>query len=90
MPLQGNNSEDSTYVSYANDYENTCNGYVAPAYAPPLAASGDCMGSASARGSHSLLGFSIGKTDIDGNCNARIYAQRLWSIGRQKTAEPEL
>ena len=69
MPLEESNSEDSTYVSYARDYENTCSGYVAPAYAPPLAASGDCMGSASAGGSHSLLGFSIGKTDIDGNCN---------------------
>jgi hypothetical protein len=68
----GNNSEDLTNVSYANDYQNTHSEYVAPAYAPPLASSGDCMGSASAGGSNSVLGFSIKKTFIEETCNARI------------------
>ena len=61
-----NNTDSSTY-----DTSDTYSEYVAPAVVPPLAATGDCMGSASAAGSNSVMGFAFGKTYIDENCNAR-------------------
>jgi hypothetical protein len=83
---QAKNNGNNTDIQYKNDYKKTYSEFVAPAYAPPLAASGDCMGSASAGGSNSVMGFSIGKTYIDENCNARYDAQLLWSMGRKNAA----
>lgn len=55
----------------SSDYSGAYDKYVAPAYAPPLAATGDCLGSASAGGSGATFGLSLGKTYVDEGCNAR-------------------
>ena len=85
-----NNDGNNTAINYENDYKDTYEKYVAPAYSPPLVASGDCLGSASAGGSNSVLGFSLGKTYVDENCNARYDAALLWSMGRKGAAVQRL
>ena len=84
------NEGNNTAIQYTNDYKKTYQEFVSTAYAPPLAASGDCLGSASAGGSNSVMGFSIGKTYIDENCNARYDAALLWSMGRHEAAVQRL
>lgn len=84
------NEGNNTAIQYTNDYKKTYQEFVSTAYAPPLAASGDCLGSASAGGSNSVMGFSIGKTYIDENCNARYDAALLWSMGRHDAAVQRL
>ena len=85
-----NNDGNNTAISYENDYKDTYEKYVAAAYAPPLVASGDCLGSASAGGSNSVMGISLGKTYVDENCNARYDAALLWSMGRKGAAVQRL
>jgi hypothetical protein len=71
------NSSSTTVNSGSTvDYSD----YVPNAYAPPLA-TGHCMGSASAGGSGPGFGFSLGKTYIDENCNARYDAILLRDLG---------
>ena len=71
------NSNSTTINSTSNvDYSK----FVPNAYAPPLA-TGHCMGSASAGGSGAGFGFSLGKTYIDENCNARYDAILLHEFG---------
>jgi len=75
----GSNAEifnGGSSTSYTSSYD----GYVAPAYAPPLT-TGHCMGSASAGGSGAAFGFSLGKTYIDENCNARYDSILLHNLG---------
>lgn len=78
----------SSTVNIGSDYnaEDIYKNYVAPAVAPDLAATGDCLGSASAGGSNSVMGFSLGKTYVDENCNARMDSRHLWSMGFRKEA----
>jgi hypothetical protein len=84
------NGTQSTSVnvdaSQSNDYSGMYDEYVAPAFAPPLAATGDCMGSASAGGSGAAFGFALGKTYIDEGCNARMDSRHLWSMGLHDAA----
>jgi len=80
------NDGNNTAINYENDYQDTYREYVAPAYAPSLTSTGDCLGSASAGGSNSVMGFSIGKTYVDENCNARYDAILLHQMGRHQEA----
>lgn len=70
----------------ADGIRDTYSEYVAAAIAPPLVATGDCLGSASAGGSNSVMGFAIGKTYVDENCNARMDSVHLWSMGLKHEA----
>jgi len=82
---QANNQ--STNINFeSGDYSSTYDGYVAAAIAPPLVATGDCLGSASAGGSSSVMGFAIGKTYVDEGCNARMDSRHLWSMGLKEEA----
>lgn len=83
---QDASSQNTNSYYEKNNYKDTYREYVAPAYAPPLAATGDCLGSASAGGSNSVMGFSIGKTYVDEDCNARRDSAHLWSMGRTQAA----
>ena len=74
----------------AGGWSDTYSEYVAAAFAPPLVATSDCMGSASAGGSNSVMGFSIGKTYIDAGCNARADSRHLWSMGLKTEATARL
>lgn len=80
------NDGNNTDIRYENDYKDTYREYVAPAYSPSLTSTGDCLGSASAGGSNSVMGFSIGKTYVDENCNARYDAILLHQMGRPLAA----
>ena len=80
------NDGNNTAINYENDYKDTYREYVAPAYAPALTSTGDCLGSASAGGSNSVMGFSLGKTYVDENCNARYDAILLHQLGRHSEA----
>ena len=80
------NDGNNTAINYENDYKDTYREYVAPAYAPALTSTGDCLGSASAGGSNSVMGFSLGKTYVDENCNARYDAILLHQMGRHNEA----
>jgi hypothetical protein len=83
------NSQSSSVnvdASQSNDYSGMYDEYVAPAFAPELVATGNCMGSASAGGSGSAFGFALGKTYIDEACNARMDSRHLWSMGLHDAA----
>jgi len=82
---QDNSNNSSFSNSYTADYSDTYSEYVAAAIAPNLA-TGDCMGSVSAGGSNSVMGFSLGKTYIDENCNSRRDAILLEQLGMHNEA----
>ena len=80
-------NQQSTNVNFeSGDYGSTYDEYVASAFAPPLVATSDCLGSASAGGSNSVMGFSVGKTYVDEGCNARMDSRHLWSMGLKEEA----
>ena len=83
---QRQDASSNNVYQESHDYQKTYQEYVSPAYAPPLAATGDCLGSASAGGSNSVMGFSIGKTYVDENCNARYDSILLHQMGRPLAA----
>jgi len=87
---QGNNNGSQTIISNAPDKQTIYN--VPNVYAPGLAAAGAevCLGSVSAGGSGAGIGVSIGGTYVYTECQLRLNARTLATLGYVVAAREEM
>lgn len=87
---QGNNNGSQTIIS--NTPANQTINNVPNVYAPGLAAAGAevCLGSVSAGGAGAGIGVSIGGTYVDTECQLRLNARTLATLGYTVAAREEM
>ena len=87
---QGNNNGSQTIISTTPDKQTIYN--VPNVYAPGLAAAGAevCLGSVSAGGAGAGFGVSIGGTYVDQECQLRLNARTLATLGYTVAAREEM
>ena len=87
---QGNNNGSQTIISNSPEKQTIYN--VPNVYAPGLAAAGAevCLGSVSAGGSGAGFGVSIGGTYVDTECQLRLNARTLATLGYVVAAREEM
>jgi hypothetical protein len=87
---QGNNNGSQTIISTTPDKQTIYN--VPNVYAPGLAAAGAevCLGSVSAGGAGAGIGVSIGGTYVDQECQLRLNARTLATLGYTVAAREEM
>lgn len=81
---QGVATSGNSYNSYVNSAQRR--NPVSTAYAAPLTATGDCMGSTSAGGQAIGFGLSLGSTWHDTDCERRHDAAALHNMGFKSAA----
>jgi hypothetical protein len=79
--VDGSGNSSNSYVQEAQKRDP-----VSTAFAAPLVASGDCMGSSSAGGQGVGFGLSLGTTWKDNDCERRYKAVTLHNFGKHKAA----